>query len=143
MAGITATADIDIEAPAGRVWRALTDPDEISRYFFNTKVETDWKPGSRIVWKGEWEGKAYEDKGEVLEVEPERLLSMTHYSPMTGQPDVPESYHTLRFTLSGDGDTTHVELTQDNNADDAEAERSATNWRTMLDGLKRTVEAGS
>jgi len=143
MAGITATADVDIEAPAGRVWRALTDPEEISQYFFGTKVDTDWKPGSRIVWQGEWEGKKYEDKGEVLEVEPERLLSMTHYSPMTGQPDVPESYHTLTFRLSGSDGGTHVELTQDNNADDAEAERSATNWRTLLDALKKTVEAGS
>ena len=48
---------------------------------FGSKVVTDWVEGSPIVWKGEYEGKTYEDKGEVLEIEPERRLKVSHPSP--------------------------------------------------------------
>jgi uncharacterized protein YndB with AHSA1/START domain len=72
--GYVAKAEAEIEAPAARVWRALTDPDEIEQYMFGSRVETDWEPGSQIVWRGTYEGKAYEDKGEVVTIEPERRL---------------------------------------------------------------------
>jgi uncharacterized protein YndB with AHSA1/START domain len=142
MANLTATAEIDIAAPAERVWKALTDPDIITRYFFGTQVETDWQPGSPIFWRGTYNGVAYEDRGEILESRPDRLLKVTHFSPMTGLPDIPENYHTLTFGLDEDGGTTHVSLSQDNNADEAEAQRSADNWQVVLRGLKEVVEEG-
>ena len=67
MTGKVATAAVDIAATPQRVWTALTDADEVERYMFGSRVETDWKPGSPIVWKGEYEGRRYEDKGEVIE----------------------------------------------------------------------------
>ena len=82
MTGRVATAETDIDAPRSQVWRALTDPDEIQKYMFGSKVETDWKPGSPITWKGEYDGKKYEDKGEILEVEHERRLKLTHFSAL-------------------------------------------------------------
>ncbi|HEY9288282.1 MAG TPA: SRPBCC family protein [Candidatus Dormibacteraeota bacterium] len=142
MAGITAVAEVEIAAPAARVWQALTDPEIIARYFFGSQVETDWKPGSPIVWKGEFEGKAYEDKGRVLEIRPNRQLKVSHFSPMSGLPDKPENYHTLNYELQEHAGSTRVSLSQDNNTDEAEAARSTQNWQAMLAGLKRTVEAG-
>jgi uncharacterized protein YndB with AHSA1/START domain len=140
VAGFVASAEVDIKAPPERVWQALTDPAEIKQYFFGSDVESDWRPGSPIVWSGEYEGKSYEDKGEVLEVEPNRLLKHTHYSPMSGQPDEPGNYHTLTYKLVESGDTTHVSLTQDNNGDEAEASRASATSETVLNGLKDTVE---
>lgn len=142
MAGILATARIDIKAPAAEVWKALTDLDTVPKYFFGSRVQTDWRPGSPITWSGQWKGKAYEDKGKVLEVEPNRLLKVSHFSPLTGLPDRPENYHNLTFELHQQGHATRVSLTQDNNKDEAEAERSTQNWRTMLEGLKKVVEEG-
>ena len=84
MTGKVASAETDIDAPRSEVWRALTDPDEIEKYMFGSRVETDWKPGSPITWKGEYEGKTYEDTGEILEVEPERRLKLTHSSASSG-----------------------------------------------------------
>lgn len=142
MANVIATAEIDIAAPASRVWEALTDPAIIARYFFGTTVETDWKPGSRITWRGEYQGKAYEDKGQVVEVDPGRRLKVTHFSPMTGLPDEPGNYHTIVYEIDEHGGTTHLSLSQDNNGDDAEAQRATQNWQMMLTGLKKTVEGG-
>lgn len=140
MVNLTATAEIDIAAPAERVWKALTDPRIITRYFFGTQVETDWQPGSPIFWRGTYNGMDYEDRGEILECRPSRLLKVTHFSPMTGLPDIPENYHMLTFGLHDDGGITHVSLSQDNNADEAEAQRSADNWQAVLRGLKEIVE---
>ena len=140
MAGFVATAETEIEAPPKRVWTALTDPDEIEKYMFGSHVVTDWKPGSPIVWKGEYEGKKYEDKGKVLEYEPERLLRVTHFSPLSGQDDVPANYHTLTYELEGRGEKTLVALTQDNNPTAEAAQHSKANWQKMLSGLKEVVE---
>ena len=136
-----ATVETEVEAPASRVWAALTDPDVIERYMFGARVVTDWKPGSSIVWKGEYEGKPFEDKGEVLEVVPEQRLKVTHFSPLSGEDDIPENYHTVTYELESDNGTTHVSLSQDNNPSAEAAEHSRANWEKMLSGLKATVEA--
>jgi len=143
MTGHVATVETDIRAPRSAVWRALTDPDEIEKYMFGSRVETDWKPGSRITWKGEYEGKTYEDKGEVLKVERERLLELTHFSPLSGDEDVAENYHTLVYELEESDGATHVSLSQDNNKSEEAAEHSRANWDRMLSGLKEVVEAQS
>ena len=141
MTGYVATAETEIEAPPERVCRALTDPDEIEQYMFGSRVETDWKPGSPIAWRGTYEGKAFEDKGEIVGVDPERRLEMTHFSPLSGAQDAPENYHTLVYELEDRGDTTHVTLTQDNNASEDAAEHSRANWEQMLAGLKKVAES--
>ena len=54
-----AKATIAINAPASRVWDALTKPDLIRQYLFGTQVTTDWRAGSPITYEGTWDGKAY------------------------------------------------------------------------------------
>ena len=138
-----ATAHVTVQAPADRVWQALTDPDLIAQYMFGSRVETDWQVGSPIAWKGEYDGRPYEDKGEVLEVRPEQRLSVTHFSPMSGQEDLPENYHRVTYELSGEDGRTDVRLTQDNAGSEEEAAHFSQNWQMMLDGLKRVAEEGS
>jgi uncharacterized protein YndB with AHSA1/START domain len=105
-------------------------------------VVTDWQPGNPILWQGEYQGRAYQDKGRILEAEPGRRLKVTHFSPMTGLPDVPENYHTITYEIGERGGRTHLSLSQDNNGDEAEAQRATQNWETLLAALKKTVEDG-
>ena len=137
---LTARASTRIDASADDVWKALTDPAEIRKYYFGTDLKTDWKPGSPITWSGEWQGKKYEDKGKILEVERNRRLKYTHFSPLQGLDDKPENYHTITIDLAPDGDGTRVSLAQDNNADAKTRDYSAKNWETMLGGLKKLLE---
>ena len=109
---------------------------------FGSQVQTDWKQGSPIVWTGEYEGKSYEDKGEILEIVPNRRLKLTHFSPLGGDEDVPANYHTLLYELHSEGDKTRLSLSQSNNASEQEAEHSKSNWEKMLAGLKEVVEKG-
>ncbi len=136
----TARATTTIHAPVSKVWQALVNPEIIKQYLFNTEVISDWKEGTPIIYKGEWQGKAFEDKGKILQIEPERLLRSTHWSPLSGVPDTPENYHTVTYTLSGKGDSTEVTITQDNNASEEEKEHSEQNWRTVLVGMRRLLE---
>jgi len=140
MTDFVATAETEIEAAPERVWEALTDPDEIEKYMFGSHVVTDWQPGSPIVWKGEYEGKKYEDKGKILEFEPGRRLRVTHFSPLSGEEDVPANYHTLTYELERRGTKTVLALSQDNNSTAEAAEHSKANWEKMLSGLKEVVE---
>jgi uncharacterized protein YndB with AHSA1/START domain len=135
-----ATAETEIDASRDKVWAALTDPEQIKLYMFGSQVVTDWKEGSPIVWKGEYEGKKYEDKGEIVEIEPERRLKVTHFSPLSGEEDRPENYHTLLYELEEGGGRTRVSLSQDNNPSKEAAEHSRANWEKMLAGLKQVVE---
>src|SRR5215217_5106432 len=136
----TAQATTTINVPVSKVWQALVNPETIKQYLFNTEVISDWQVGSPIVYRGEWEGKPFEDKGKILEIEPEKVLKSTHWSPTSGVPDVPENYHTVTYALSEKGDNTEVTITQDNNASEEEKAHSEQNWRTVLDGMKKLLE---
>jgi uncharacterized protein YndB with AHSA1/START domain len=140
--GHVAHAETEISASPEQVWAALTDPEAISAFMFGSRVETDWQVGSPITWSGEYEGTTFQDKGEILEAEEPSRLRMTHYSPMSGQPDEPESYHRLDYQLAATDAGTRLTLDQDGNDSDEQAEQFASNWQMMLDQVKEYVEEG-
>ena len=131
---------IGIKAPVEEVWNALIDPDLIKKYLFGTNVITDWKVGSPILYKGMWKGKAYEDKGIILNIIPNRLLETTYWSGMSGIPDIPENYKKVNYKLVPNNNGTSLTLTQDNNATEEEKKHSEQNWKMVLDGLKKILE---
>ena len=137
---LIATATTTINASASRVWEALTNPKLIKQYLFGAEVISDWKEGSPIIYRGTYEGKAYEDKGRVLKVEPEKLLLITHWSPLSGSPDTPENYHQVRYELAVENGSTQLTITQDNNSTEEEQEQNAKFWKMVLDGMKKLLE---
>jgi uncharacterized protein YndB with AHSA1/START domain len=136
-----AEASILVDADTDAVWRAITDPEIIARYLYGTRVESEWRVGSPIVYRGEWEGKPYEDHGTILEFEPGERLVSSYYSPLSGKPDVPESYQDVAYVLRQEDGGTRLTVTQSGCADRAEADRMSSNWATTLEGLRSAVEA--
>jgi uncharacterized protein YndB with AHSA1/START domain len=135
-----AKATITINAPASKVWEALTNPQLIQQYLFGTQVTTDWRVGSPITYRGVWEGKPYEDKGKILQMEPEKLMVSTYWSYLSGLPDLPENYKTVRYELFPDGSGTRLTVTQDNDDSQEDADHSSQNWKMVLDGMKKLIE---
>lgn len=125
------------------LWMALTTPATLKQFFFGADVVTDWKVGSLIRMKGEFEGRPYEDKGNVLVAERLQRLSFSHWSPLAGKADIPENYHVVTFDLVPDGDWTTVTLTQSNliggvtESDRAHRAEYEKNWSMVLDGLSK------
>ena len=139
--GLIARVSVTIAAPAADVWEALVTPAAIRAYMFGATVTSDWVVGSPIAWTGEWQGRAHEDKGIILQMVRERLLEFSYFSPLAGVADLPENYHIVTMQLSSDGvQQTRVSLHQDNNLTDEARERAETNWNLMLVGLKHFVE---
>ncbi len=137
---LVAKASISIKVPIFKAWAALVDPEMIKQYMFGAEVISDWKEGGFIVWKGVWEGKAYEDKGVILKLNPHKLLQYTHFSPLAGLPETPENYHTVTYELSEEGSHTLLVLSQDNNPTEKDRDHSAKMWETMLEGIKKLLE---
>lgn len=137
---LIAKSTVTINAPKAKVWAALVTPAAIKQYMFGADVRSDWKQGAPITWTGEWQGKPYQDKGVIKQIQRERVLQYTHFSPLSGQPDRPENYHTVTIELSDGNAQTMVVLTQDNNPTEEARAHSEKNWNVMLGGLKQFVE---
>ncbi len=138
--GFSNEITVCIKAPLAGVWNALTTPASIRQWFFGVDTETDWKVGSPIVHRGKWQGKDYADKGTILAFEPPRLLAHSHWSPLSGRPDRPESYEHVTFTLAERAGKTDLTIRESNLPSSEARSISAKTWRTVLRNLKRLME---
>ncbi len=141
MTDITTSASVRIAAPPQRVWEALTTPAEIKQWFFGVDTQTDWRVGSRLVHRGEYQGKPYEDSGEIIQIDPPHLLVHTHWSPMSGLPDRPEHYQRVTWTLDGTDGTTTLEVAEDNLPSEDAKTISDKSWPQALQNLREFLEA--
>jgi uncharacterized protein YndB with AHSA1/START domain len=136
----SSTASLDIRAPLSSVWDAITKPEIVKQYFFGTNLVTDWKVGSPLFFRGEWQGKAYEDRGTVLSFAPMASLSYNYWSSFSGLEDKPELRQIIRFDLDAIVDEVRITIHQSNVDSQARADHSATNWRSVLEALKQLLE---
>jgi len=135
-----ANVAIEINSSRSEVWDALITPSAIKQYMFGAQAESTWHEGSDITWKGEFNGKQYEDKGVILQMEAGKMLKYTHFSALSGKPDEPDNYQIVTIYLADGADKTGVSLTQENNIDEDTRLESEKNWGAMLDGLKKYLE---
>ena len=89
---------IDIDAPIATLWQVLTDARFIPQYMFGCIAETDWKPGSPLLWRGAADGKLYV-KGQVVQNEPPHRLVYTIFDPSSTIRDIPANYLTMTWEL--------------------------------------------
>jgi uncharacterized protein YndB with AHSA1/START domain len=128
-----------IAAPVEKVWEALTQPELVKQYFFGTQLITDWRVGGPISFVGEWEGQTYEDKGQILEYEPNKRLAYSYLSSWSGKEDKPENYLWVCYQTEPAGQTTRLSIHQ-SNYDKDKAEHSKQGSKSIIDGLKGIVE---
>lgn len=137
---LIAKASTHIAVPASRVWDALTTPEIIKQYFFGTKAISDWKEGSTLEFRGEWEGKPYVDKGIILKSDPGKLFQYTYLSSFSGLPDMPENYANITYELYEDNGQTELTVKQENIANEQARKHSEQNWSYVLQNLKELLE---
>lgn len=134
---------VKINADISKVWNALTDPEKTREFMFGARVESDWKVGSPILWKGEKDGKEIVFvQGSILNIEPGIVLQYTAFGPHGKLEDKPDNYTrvTLRFAPSDGG--TLLSVTQDNfGGDEKRYSESNSGWDYAIKGLKELVES--
>jgi uncharacterized protein YndB with AHSA1/START domain len=135
-----AKASITIDAPIEEVWNAVTTPEMIKQWFFGVETETDWKVGSPLIHRGEWQGKPYEDKGVIVRIEPPRELVHTHWSGLSGKPDAPENYEEVTWALSERDGATELTITERNLPSEEAKAVSEQSWQTVLSSMKALLQ---
>ena len=142
MCGPDISASITIQAPLEKVWTALTTPELIKEWFFGLDTQTNWKVGSRLVHRGEYQGKPYEAKGEIVRFDPPELLVHTHWSKLSGKPDAPEWYQEVSWALSPHDGGTELTITERNLPSEDLRAISERTWKTVLHNIKALLERG-
>ena len=133
---------INIKANPTQVWEALTSPEKTKKYFFNSKVISDWQVGSKITFKGRmFFIIPFIMEGEITGIEPGRLLQ---YTLKNGKADdaaagISKVTDELAFV---NGET--IVTIKDDVGEGKDAykrySRSQKGWDKILAGLKKTVE---
>ena len=93
-------------APVGRVWKALTDVEEMRQWYFDLK-EFKPKPGFEFAFTVEHEGMRYCHLCRVTEVIPQKKIAYTW------RYDGHEGDSLVTFELFAEGNTTRLKLTHE------------------------------
>lgn len=133
---------ININAPASRVWEALTTPAIMKRWMTDAEMDitSDWKTGSAIVISGNLHGVPYENKGTILRFEPWSVLKYNCWSSLSQQEDIPENYSLITFRLMSSEGVTTLVFTQTNFTEDVIFKHFNFYWNTALQLLRRLSE---
>lgn len=111
MTALEIRQSIEVAAPASTLWRVLTENEFIRQYMFGCNAESDWKPGSPLLWKGAADGVLYV-KGHVVSIDPPRRLVYTVIDPNSSIADVPSNYLTVTYELQDRGGSSTLEIVQ-------------------------------
>ena len=128
--------EVYIAATPEQVWRALTESEFTKQYYYGNTVESDWKPGSPMVYRGADGEPSIEC--EVVEADPPRRLVHTFFFPGTD-----ESPSRCTWSIEARGSASLLVLTHDEFDGETSTYRSvAHGWVPILSGLKTLLETG-
>lgn len=135
---------IDIHASSSAVWEALSNVKAMSKWMFDSEIviNTDWKVGHPIRIQVDLDAykTGFENKGIVLEFEPERILQYSHLSSLSGLPDELQNYSLITFTLVPNEDQTSLTLSLENFPTEIIYKHLVFYWEVTLELLKKFIE---
>lgn len=141
-------SEITIEAPIEKVWEALTKPEWTKQYMFGCEALSDWKEGSPLIWKGNFNGvELVAVKGTIKKIRPGQYLEYTVIDPNNPRiPDLPDNYLTVICELSETSGVTTLIATQGDyntvaeGADRYKHSLDGGGWTPILEAIKAQVE---
>lgn len=137
----TSESIVKILAPASKVWLALTVPDLVKQWQYGSDLLTTWEVGTSIVFRNEWNGQVFEQKGTVLEFSPESRLKYSLFFPRPDLQDIPEHRFFMTYELIGSGEATSVLFRQEDPRPSLPNESSGgEEGPDVLSALKELVE---
>ena len=138
---------IKINAPASRVWDALTRPEFTDQWALEFSggaefhIESDWKLGSPVLWKGQ-DGSVIV-QGNVTALELNKFLRFTVFDVRGEKPPVTEE-DGITYELTEQNGKTLLRLSQGDFSVMAEGEKyhrlSAEVWDRVLPKVKELAE---
>ncbi len=122
------------------VWRAITDGDQTVKYFYETRVESTWEPGSPIRYLGK-DGSLVAD-GEIISCEPEARLEMMFHARWDPELEAEGPVREV-WIVADAGETTMLSVEMHDVAIDSKTYSEFTGgFPFIVSGLKTLVETG-
>ena len=129
--------EIMIHSSPETIWKSITDGEATQKYYFHTRVESDWTAKSPINYFEEDGGLSA--SGEILEITPGSLLKTTYkpvwldngVSPSVVSWEIQQLQPSLSLVK-----LTHAEV------DDATIAQMSSGWVYVLSNLKSVLETG-
>jgi uncharacterized protein YndB with AHSA1/START domain len=132
---------VKILAPASKVWLALTMPDLVKQWQYGSDLMTTWELGTPIIFRNEWNGQTFEQKGTVLEFQPESRLKYSLFFPRPDLDDIPEHCFFMIYELTETAGLTSVLFRQeDPRPSPPDASSGGDGGPDVLASLKELVE---
>lgn len=138
----TVSKTVYISASTSKVWDSITKPELMKLWMLDTEINitSDWQVGSSIIFKGNLHWINFENKGTILQLEPEIILEYSFWSTLSEQSDKPENYSVVTFRLNPLENGTTLTFTQGNFATETEYKHSNFYWNVSLEILKKFNE---
>ena len=109
----TTDSIINIVAPTRKVWLALTVPELVKQWQYGSDLLTTWEVGTPIVFRNEWNGQVFEQKGTVVEFSPESRLKYSLFFPRADLEDIPENHFFMTYELTESQEITSLLVRQE------------------------------
>ena len=131
--------EIYIKTTPERLWQAITDPEQRSKYNFGSRQTSDWTPGSHYEM-GHPAAPAPLGEGENLEVDPPRRLVQSMRALWSDEVKS-EGFSRVTWEIEPVGDSCRLTVTHDQLREGANEELYG-GWPMILSGLKTWLETG-
>ena len=132
--------EIWLDADAARVFAALVEPGQLTRYWPFREVVSSGAVGGSIVFRGEAGGVPFTDHGVIEVLQPPHRFRYRYWSDNHGTEDVPANHMAVDYRLAPEGEGCRLVVSHENLLS---AERSAMMdgaWDYLLSRLKEHVE---
>jgi uncharacterized protein YndB with AHSA1/START domain len=130
--------EVLIRTTPEELWRALTDPNETEKYFYNSRVESTWKPGERIQYRMP-DGSVAID-GTLIEVIPQRKFSQMWHA-LWDDVISKEAPHKVTWEITPMGNVCKLSVIHENPGPEALKQVSG-GLVYIVSGLKTLIETG-
>ncbi|HKA39988.1 MAG TPA: SRPBCC domain-containing protein, partial [Burkholderiales bacterium] len=128
-----------IASDLAAVWEALTNPDITELYWSGTRVQSDWKIGSKVLYM---RAGTVTDEHILLTVEPPHSLRHS-FHPVFTEEFRREEPSRVTFTLEQNGDVVRLTLIHDKFAPGSRIFAvCCEGWPAILSSLKTLLETG-
>jgi len=128
-------------APVDDVFFALTNSEEITKYFPLNSVESEWKEGKEVKYKGEVNGSPFTDYGVIEVLSPPSIYRYRYWSDNHGTERTEDNHLVIEYVLTPFSEGTSVYVIQSNIKSKALYEMMEGQvWGYLLGSLKQYME---
>ena len=137
---ITSKSTIVVNANKQKVWDALTKPEFVKQWQYGSDLLTDWKVGSDIRFRIEWDNEVFEQWGKILEIIPNELIKYSLFFPRPDLEDKEENYFIMSYIISEFKNAIKLEIVKEDNRSGVVKEKENNEENPILIALKEIIE---